>query len=164
MSRKLKDGTAGWFCRAAPIFVESDRPLTERLNAKPFAVIRKPFRRALCVLPVRSRDSSAELGFPAGLPTLQDRNSLCRGLCRNPAILTGIARDYSVSFCVTCQRHDVCQGRMDIGSPYHLLSFRVAPSDSGSRFDTVEVRSSSLLVPTISITKQVTWNIMLSRA
>ena len=38
---------------------------------------------------------------------------------------------------------------MDIGSPYHLRSLGVAPSDSGLRFDTVEVRSSSLLVPTI---------------
>jgi hypothetical protein len=74
-------------------------------------------------------------------------DGLCRCLCRNPAILTRIAGDYSVSLCVTCRRHDVRQGRMDIGSQYHLLSFRVAPSDSGPRFDTVEVRSSSLLVP-----------------
>jgi hypothetical protein len=34
---------------------------------------------------------------------------LCRCLCRNPAILTGIARYLSVSLCVTCQRHDTRQ-------------------------------------------------------
>ena len=78
---------------------------------------------------------------------------MCRGLCRNPAIPTRITGNYSVSLCVTCRRLDVRQGRMDIGSPYHLLCFGIAPSDSGPRFDTVEVRSSSLLVPTISITK-----------
>ena len=37
------------------------------------------------------------------------------------------------------------QKRMDIGSPYHLLLFGAAESDSGLRFDTVEVRSSRIL-------------------
>ena len=40
--------------------------------------------------------------------------------------------------------------RMDTASTYHSGSFVVASSRTGSRFDTVEVRSSSLLVPTIS--------------
>jgi len=49
---------------------------------------------------------------------------LCRCLCRNPAILTGIARDLSVSLCVTCQRHDTRQEPMDLGSPVLLALIR----------------------------------------
>ena len=45
------------------------------------------------------------------------------------------------------------QRRTDIGFPYHLLSFGIAPSDPGPRFDTVEVSGSNPLVPTISFNK-----------
>jgi hypothetical protein len=42
----------------------------------------------------------------------------------------------------------VRQGGMDIGSPYHLLCFGIAPSDSGPRFDTVVVSSTAFLPST----------------
>jgi hypothetical protein len=42
------------------------------------------------------------------------------------------------------------QSRMNTASQCYSDFFGVAPSRTGSRFDTVEVRSSSLLVPTIS--------------
>jgi hypothetical protein len=41
------------------------------------------------------------------------------------------------------------QTRINTALPYHLRFLDVALSESGPRFDTVEVRSSSLLVPTI---------------
>ena len=41
------------------------------------------------------------------------------------------------------------QARMNTAPNYHSRFFGVASSRTGSRFDTVEVRSSSLLVPTI---------------
>jgi len=75
---------------------------------------------------------------------------LCRSLCRNPAIPAPVGRCRVMSLHSVNTRAKVPQRGMNIAFSYHSVSLLVATLRTGQGIDTVEVRSSSLLVPTIS--------------
>jgi hypothetical protein len=77
---------------------------------------------------------------------------LCRALCRNPAIPTGMGLSRWLSLSRNQRAGKASGTRMNTASPYHLDLFGVASSRTGSRFDTVEVCGSSPHGPTIHLT------------
>ena len=74
---------------------------------------------------------------------------LCRALCRNPAILTGVGPSRWPLLGNRQSTWNVRQTRINIASSYHSDFFCVASSRTGSGFDTVEVCGSSPHGPTI---------------
>jgi hypothetical protein len=56
-------------------------------------------------------------------------NSLCRYLCRNPAVLTGIGPCRAVSLGNAQKAVNTLEASMNTASSYHLVSSGVSPSD-----------------------------------
>src|SRR5215467_14004934 len=77
------------------------------------------------------------------------RADLCRDLCRNPRIPAGIPLCRRVSLGNRRETAKTLQARTNTALPYHLSSLSIVRLHIGQGIDTVEVRSSSLLVPTI---------------
>src|SRR5215467_8026947 len=78
------------------------------------------------------------------------RAHLCRGLCRNPAIPARPTPSLLVSLGNRRETANTQKTQVNTAFPYHLSSLSIVRLHIGQRIDTVEVRSSSLLVPTIS--------------
>jgi hypothetical protein len=76
---------------------------------------------------------------------------LCRELWRNPAIPTHICWCLTLSLSNTVTDGCTRRTRINTAVQYHWDFFGVPSSSTDEGFDTVEVRSSSLLVPTISL-------------
>jgi len=95
----------------------------------------------------------------AGFRADRHNRILCRNLCRNPPILAHIPPVRSVSLRITFEAGNLDRTRMNTGSRCYSRFFGVAPSSTGERFDTVEVRSSSLLVPTITLLLPDFWDV-----
>ena len=75
---------------------------------------------------------------------------LCRGLCRNPSIPTGIGPSRCLSLDNRLSTVKTHPARIKTASSYHSAFFGVASSRTVSRFDTVEVWGSSPHGPTTS--------------
>src|SRR5271166_4407225 len=74
---------------------------------------------------------------------------LCRGLCRNPAIPADVCQCRRVFFRRTCEAAMRGQNRINTACAYRWVSLGIVRFHIGQGIDTVEVRGSSPLVPTI---------------
>jgi hypothetical protein len=143
--------------------VPSGRILTAQKRARPkklsCKICRHRFRgvtgRTTFAVHARRADTAGRArapgcGVPLSASTQAGCSVLCRWLCRNPAIPAGIPLGQWVSLGNGSEIVSMQRTRMNTGVSHHSGSLSIVPLHIGQGIDTVEVRGSSPLVPTIS--------------
>jgi hypothetical protein len=88
--------------------------------------------------------------------------TLCRRLCRNPAIPTFVAKAHSGSLRLIREALETRQTRINIASSYHSDFFSVAPSRTGSKLGHAIPRTSEPRAAFSSLPDRETWPTLLN--